>query len=73
MTRLASQWCLTSHKLSGSAHGLRRITDALTDTRLGWADYDKFEAYREKMLRYGIAVELTMEEPLRIIGRTRLC
>ena len=40
--------------------------NALIDARPEWADKDTFEADREKMLRYGISVGLSMEELVRI-------
>ena len=40
--------------------------NALIDARPEWVDKDTFEADREKILRYGISVGLSMEELVRI-------
>jgi hypothetical protein len=42
------------------------MMNALIDARPEWADKDTFEADREKILRYGISVGLSMEELVRI-------
>jgi hypothetical protein len=42
------------------------MMNALIDARPEWADKDAFEADREKMLRYGSAIGLSMEELLRV-------
>ncbi len=48
------------------SHRVWRMMNALIDARPEWADKDTFEADREKMLRYGISVGLSMEELVRI-------
>jgi hypothetical protein len=48
------------------SHRVWRMMNTLIDARPGWADKDTFEADREKMLRYGISVGLSMEELVRI-------
>ncbi len=40
--------------------------NALIDARPEWADKDTFEADRQKMLQYGIATRLPVEELFRI-------
>jgi hypothetical protein len=42
------------------------MMSALIDARPEWADQDTFEADREKMLQYGLATGMTMEELFRI-------
>jgi hypothetical protein len=42
------------------------MMNALIDARPEWADQDTFEADREKMLRYGASIGLSMEELFRV-------
>lgn len=42
------------------------MMNALIDARPEWADQAMFEADREKMLRYGTSIGMSMEELLRI-------
>jgi hypothetical protein len=42
------------------------MMNALIDAQPEWADRDAFEADREKMLRYGTSIGMTMEELFRI-------
>ena len=42
------------------------MMNALIDARPEWADKDTFEADREKMLRHGTSIGMTLEELLRI-------
>jgi hypothetical protein len=42
------------------------MMNALIDARTEWADQDTFEADREKMLRYGSSIGVTVEELFRI-------
>ena len=48
------------------SHRIWRMMNALIDARPEWADKDIFEADREKMLRYGISVGLSLEELFRV-------
>jgi hypothetical protein len=49
------------------SHRAWRIMSALIDARSDWADKDTFEADREKMLRHGTSIGMTLEQLLRII------
>jgi hypothetical protein len=42
------------------------MMDVLIDARPEWADVDTFEADRDKMLRYGTSIGMTMEELFKI-------
>ncbi|MFC4173002.1 hypothetical protein ACFOYU_13175 [Microvirga sp. GCM10011540] len=48
------------------SHRVWRMMNALIDARPEWADQDVFEADREKMLRYGSSIGITMDELFRI-------
>ena len=48
------------------SHRVWRMMNALIDARPEWADKDTFEADREKMLRHGTSIGITLEELLRI-------
>ncbi len=52
----------------GSSHSHRvwRMMNALIDARPEWADKDTFEADREKMLRYGTSMGLSVEELFKV-------
>jgi hypothetical protein len=42
------------------------MMNALIDAHPEWADRDTFEADREKMLRYGASIGLSLEELFRV-------
>ncbi|WP_147023280.1 hypothetical protein [Microvirga aerophila] len=42
------------------------MMSTLIDARPEWADQDTFEADREKMLRYGTSIGMTIEDLMRI-------
>ena len=42
------------------------MMNALIDARPEWADKDTFEADREKMLRYGTSMGLSVEELFKV-------
>lgn len=44
------------------SHRIWRMMSALIDARPEWADKDAFEADREKMLQYGIAHGMSLDE-----------
>ena len=48
----------------GSSHSHRvwRMMDALIDAQPEWADVEVFEQAREKMLRYGLSMGISLEE-----------
>ena len=48
------------------SHRVWRMMIALIDARPEWGDKDTFEADREKMLRHGTSIGMTLEELLRI-------
>ncbi len=48
------------------SHRVWRIMSALIDARPEWADQDTFEADREKMLRYGTSIGISVEELFKI-------
>ncbi len=48
------------------SHRVWRMMNALIDARPEWADKDTFEADRDKMLRHGASIGMTLEELLRI-------
>jgi hypothetical protein len=48
------------------SHRIWRMMNALIDARPEWADQDAFEADREKMLRYGTSLGLSVEELFRM-------
>lgn len=48
------------------SHRIWRMMDALIDARPEWADQDTFEADRERILHYGIAMGMSIEELLKI-------
>jgi hypothetical protein len=48
------------------SHKIWRMMSALIDARPEWADKDVFEADREKMLRYGTSIGISLEELFRI-------
>jgi hypothetical protein len=48
------------------SHKIWRMMSALIDARPEWADKDIFEADREKMLRYGTSIGISLEELFRI-------
>ena len=48
------------------SHRIWRMMNALIDARPEWADQDVFEADREKILRYGASIGLSVEELLRM-------
>jgi hypothetical protein len=48
------------------SHRIWRMMSALIDARPEWADQETFEADREKMLRYGTSMGLSVEELFRM-------
>ncbi len=48
------------------SHRIWRMMNALIDARPEWADKDVFESDREKILRYGTSIGLSVEELLRM-------
>ena len=48
------------------SHRIWRMMNALIDARPEWADQEIFEADREKMLRYGTSMGLSVEELFRM-------
>lgn len=48
------------------SHRIWRMMNALIDARPEWADRDIFEADRDKILRYGTSIGLSMEELFRV-------
>jgi hypothetical protein len=42
------------------------MMNALIDARPEWADKDMFEADREKILRYGVSVGMSLDDLLKI-------
>jgi hypothetical protein len=44
------------------SHKIWRMMNALIDARPEWADKNTFEADREKMLRYGTSIGISLEE-----------
>jgi hypothetical protein len=48
------------------SHRVWRMMSALIDAKPEWADQRTFEADREKMLRYGTSIGMTVEELMRI-------
>ncbi len=48
------------------SHRVWGMMNALIDARPEWADKDTFEADREKMLRHGKSIGMTLDELLRI-------
>jgi hypothetical protein len=48
------------------SHRIWRMMNALIDACPEWADQDVFEADREKILRYGTSIGLSVEELLRM-------
>ena len=44
------------------SHRVWRMMTALIDAQPEWADADAFEQAREKMLRYGLSIGMTLEE-----------
>ena len=48
------------------SHKVWRMMNALIDARPEWADKDTFEADREKILRYGVSVGMSLDDLLKI-------
>jgi hypothetical protein len=48
------------------SHKIWRMMNALIDARPEWADKNAFEADREKMLRYGTSIGISLEELFRM-------
>jgi hypothetical protein len=44
------------------SHRVRRVMNALIDAQPEWTDDKAFEQAREKMLRYGLATGMSLEE-----------
>lgn len=56
------EWSVTFGQ--SHSHRIWRMVSALIDAHPEWAE-EVFEADREKMLRYGTTIGMTIEEPLR--------
>ena len=48
------------------SHRVWRMMNTLIDAHPEWADRDVFEADREKILRYGVSVGMSLDDLLKI-------
>jgi hypothetical protein len=61
-------WRMETITMFGASHSHRvwRMMDALIDAQPEWADAEVFEQARERMLRYGTSIGMTLEELFKI-------